>query len=47
MKHGTTAKTVGRPCVLHPNITAWWPNSKGMKGDQDQQVAMKCLNVQF
>jgi hypothetical protein len=34
-KQGTALKTVEWFCVLHPvsNITIWWLNSRGMKGD--------------
>jgi hypothetical protein len=36
MKQGTTVKTVGWLCVLHPvsNVTIWRPTSRGVEGDR-------------
>jgi hypothetical protein len=36
VKHGTTAKTVGWPCVLQlvSNVTIWQPTSRGVKGNR-------------
>jgi hypothetical protein len=35
MKQGTSAKTIGQPCVLHvSNVTIWQLTSRDVNGDQ-------------
>jgi hypothetical protein len=49
VKKGTTAETIGWPCVMHfvSNVTIWQPASGGMTGDQRSEVAKKCLKLRF